>query len=125
MRKDNVTAAVGARGGGGWRVLGARTIDETAMKANKIAPTVGASTAGINRQPDRLIGFTRSCGPSAGSADAGEDARNARPVRSGTFVSVCTVTRARSCVRRPVRWLRFSERGLRPICSNSIGADGD
>lgn len=83
------------------------------MKANKIAPDGWrAGRAVINRQVDRLIGFTRSCRPHS---------------RTFRVLFLSTTTRARtrflSLVRPPS--LLGPGTDVRPICSNSIGADGD
>lgn len=92
----------------GW-ALDARTIDETAMKANKIAPD--GWRAVINRQVDRLIGFTRSCSP---HSRAPRFVSVPRPHARDYTLSVSGTGTPRVCLARG-----------RPICSNSISADGD
>jgi len=77
-------------------------------KPIKSHPTVGTV---INRQVDRLIGFTRSCSP-------------VRWTRAPCLF-LCTTTRARAYFLSLVH-PGFGRLGnVRPIYSNSIGADGD
>lgn len=101
----------------GW-ALDTGTIDETAMKANKIAPDGWrAGRAVINRQVDRLIGFTRSCSPHSVNARSAFCfyARPHARVQHALSVSLD------NWVRPELAW----PGDVRPICSNSIGADGD